>query len=78
MLSSEGNLLLLDNEGTLTLPDSVKKIGYGAFSGLEGLRKIIIPASVTEIEGYAFSNNKALETVVIQGNLTSIGRICIL
>lgn len=73
LLSSEGNLLLLDNEGTLTLPDSVKKIGYGAFSGLEGLRKIIIPASVTEIEGYAFSNNKALETVVIQGNLTSIG-----
>ena len=73
LLSSEGNLLLLDNEGTLTLPDSVKKIGYGAFSGLEGLRKIIIPASVTEIEGYAFSNNKTLETVVIQGNLTSIG-----
>ena len=75
LLSSNGNLLLLDNEGTLTLPDSVKKIGSGAFSGVEGLRKIIIPSSVIEIEDTAFSNNKTLETVVIQGNLTSIGNL---
>ena len=75
LLSSNGNLLLLDNEGTLTLPDSVKKIGSGAFSGVEGLRKIIIPSSVIEIEDTAFSNNKTLETVVIQGNLTSIGQL---
>ena len=36
------------------------------FSGVEGLRKIIIPSSVIEIEDTAFSNNKTLETVVIQ------------
>ena len=73
LLSSDGNLLLVDEQGTLTLPDSVTKIGYGAFSGVEGLKKIIIPSSVKEIGAYAFSNNKTLETVVIQGNLEKIG-----
>ena len=73
LLSSDGNLLLVDEQGTLTLPDSVTKIGYGAFSGVEGLKKIIIPSSVKEIGDYAFSNNKTLETVVIQGNLEKIG-----
>ena len=73
LLSSNGNLLLVDSTGTLSLPDSVKKVGYGAFSGVEGLKTIIIPASVTEIGDYAFSYNKTLERVIIKGNLTRIG-----
>ncbi|MFR2571400.1 MAG: leucine-rich repeat domain-containing protein, partial [Clostridia bacterium] len=73
LASSEGNLLLLDSTGTLTIPSSVTKIGYGAFSGLSGLKKVIIPASVKEIGAYAFSNNKTLENVIIQGNLEKIG-----
>ncbi len=73
LASSEGNLLLMDSTGTLTIPSSVTKIGYGAFSGLSGLKKVIIPASVKEIGNYAFSNNKTLETVIIQGNLEKIG-----
>lgn len=75
LLSSTGNLLLLlmGDDGTLVLPDSVKKIGYGAFSGVSGLKKIVIPESVTEIDAYAFANNTTLESVEIKGNLVSIG-----
>ena len=73
--SSNGNLLLMDDEGTLTVPDSVKVIGKGAFSGLDGLKTIIIPSSVTEIANDAFSYNNTLENVIFQENskLESIG-----
>ena len=73
LLSSNGNLLLVDSNGTLALPDSIKKVGYGAFSNVEGLKTIIIPASVTEIGDYAFSYNKSLEKVIIKGELKRIG-----
>ena len=66
--SSNGNLLLMDDEGTLTIPDSVKVIGEGAFSGLDGLKTIIIPSSVTEIANEAFSYNGTLENVIFQEN----------
>jgi len=45
LISSNGNLLLVDENGTLTLPDSVTKIGEGAFSNVEGLKTIIIPGT---------------------------------
>ena len=35
LLSSNGNLLLMDEKGSLTIPDSVTKIGEGAFANLE-------------------------------------------
>ena len=73
LLSSNGNLLLVDSEGNLSLPDSVNKVGYGAFSNVEGLKTIIIPESVTEIGDYAFSYNQTLERVIKKGNLTRIG-----
>ena len=73
MLSSNVNLALQGSDGTLVVPDIVTSIGYGAFSGVEGLKKIILPPSVTEIGAYAFSNNKTLEEVEIQGDLIRIG-----
>lgn len=73
LLSSNGNLLLMDETGTLTLPDTIKKIGYGAFSGVEGLKTIIIPGSVKEIAENAFSNNKTLETVILNEGIEIIG-----
>ncbi len=33
-------------DGTLTIPSNVTKIGSGAFSGLEGLKRVIIPGTV--------------------------------
>ena len=73
LLSSNGNLLLVDSEGNLSLPDSVSKVGYGAFSNVEGLKTIIIPESVTEIGDYAFSYNKEIERVIIEGDLKRVG-----
>ncbi len=65
--SSNGNLVLMDeNTGSLTIPDSVTAIGEGAFSNLDGLRTIIIPSTVKRIEQNAFKSNTTLETVIIQ------------
>ena len=57
--SSDGNLLLMDEEtGSLTIPETVTAIGEGAFTNLEGLKTIIIPSTVKRIEKNAFKNNK--------------------
>ena len=65
--SSDGNLLLMDEEtGSLTIPETVTAIGEGAFTNLEGLKTIIIPSTVKRIEQNAFKNNKTLENVIIQ------------
>ena len=71
--SSKENLLLMDNEGTLTIPDSVEKIGNGAFKELNGLKTIIIPGTCKEIGDYAFADNKTLEKVVIEKGVSNIG-----
>lgn len=73
LLSSNGNLLLMDETGTITIPDSVTKIGEGAFAGLSGLKTIIIPGTVKEIEANAFAYNATLEKVIIQDGVEIIG-----
>ena len=72
LMSNDGNLLLVDENGTLTLPDSVTKIGEGAFSNVDGLKTIIIPGTVKIIGQNAFTNNKTLEKVVIEEGTTTI------
>ena len=67
LVSSDGNLLLMDEEtGSLTIPETVTAIGEGAFANLDGLRTIIIPSTVKRIEQNAFRSNTTLETVIIQ------------
>ena len=73
LISSNENLLLMDENGTLTLPETVSKIGEGAFSNVAGLKKIIIPGTVKTIAENAFSNNTTLESVVIQDGVEEIG-----
>ncbi len=73
LLSSNGNLLLMDETGTLTIPDSVTKIGEGAFANLEGLKTIVIPGTVKEIGANAFAFNQTLEKVIMQEGVEKIG-----
>ena len=73
LLSSNGNLLLMDETGTLTIPDSVTKIGEGAFANLSGLKTIIIPSTVKEIGMNAFAFNNTLENVIINDGVEIIG-----
>ena len=73
LMSNDGNLLLVDENGTLTLPDSVTKIGEGAFANVSGLKTIIIPGTVKTIGTGAFRNNITLEKVIIEEGVETIG-----
>ena len=73
LLSSYGNLLLMSEDGTLTIPERVTKIGEGAFSNLEGLKTIIIPGTCKEIADNAFAYNPTLETVIMEDGVEKIG-----
>ena len=73
LLSSYGNLLLMSEDGTLTIPERVTKIGEGAFSNLEGLKTIIIPGTCKEIAQNAFRNNPTLEHVIMEDGVEKIG-----
>lgn len=73
LLSSNGNLLLVDEEtGSLTIPESVTKIGEGAFAKVEGLKTIIIPGTCKEIGKNAFNGNTTLENVIILDGVEKI------
>jgi len=69
--SSGNNLALMDENGTLVIPDSVTEIGEGAFAN-EGLKTIIIPGTVKTIGANAFAFNSTLETVIMQEGVEEI------
>ena len=62
------------NVAKVTLPNTLKVIGEGAFYSAEKIAAIIIPASVTEICEYAFNYCRNLQAVVFEENsqLTTI------
>lgn len=65
LLSHNTNLMLVDENGKLTLPESVKEIGEGAFAKVEGLKEIIIPGTVKVIGKNAFNGCTSLEKVTM-------------
>ena len=73
LTSSNENLSLQAPNGVLRIPDSVTVIGSGAFSGVKGLKEVIIPGTVQEIQSDAFSYNTEIEKVTIQNGVKSIG-----
>ena len=73
LLSANTNLALMDENGSLTIPENVTAIGEGAFADLSGLTTIIIPGTVEEIRQNAFRNNADLENVILQEGVKSIG-----
>ena len=58
---------------SVTLPDSLCRIGSYAFSGCSGLSYIVIPEGVSEIDSRAFSDCSGLIDFVIPEGITKIG-----
>ncbi len=58
--------------GEYNIPESVTKIGDGAFSDCSNLTSVVIPDSVTDMGWNAFSGCTKLESVNIPINMTSI------
>ena len=58
---------------SVTIPESVTKIGKRAFSKCKSLTSVNIPNSVTEIGNEAFSGCKALTSINIPNSVTEIG-----
>ena len=58
---------------SVTIPNSVVRIGSDAFSGCNGLTSVTIPNSVTIIGNYAFSYCDELTSVTIPNSVRSIG-----
>ncbi|MGQ7338636.1 leucine-rich repeat domain-containing protein, partial [Streptococcus suis] len=61
----------LSGLGELTLPNTVTRIGYQAFSNV-GLTEVVLPERLTRIENSAFSGTSLTE-VVIPAGVTHIG-----
>lgn len=58
---------------SITIPDSVTKIGLWAFSGCTGLTSVTIGNSVISISSNAFSGCKGLTSITIPNSVTYIG-----
>ncbi|MBQ4155418.1 MAG: leucine-rich repeat protein, partial [Clostridia bacterium] len=53
----------------ITLPKTIKRIGYRAFAYLPNLKEINLPNSITKIGVWAFAYTKSLKTINIPRNL---------
>jgi hypothetical protein len=58
---------------TLTIPDSVTKIGYYAFAYCLNLKHVSLPDSVTSLGERAFEGCESLKEIRLPGKLTEIG-----
>ncbi|MBE5730713.1 MAG: hypothetical protein E7350_02020 [Clostridiales bacterium] len=62
-----------DKITSVTIPNSVSRIGAAAFSCCNSLSSISIPSSVTNIEDNAFNGCAALTTVYLPENIITLG-----
>ncbi|MBO7199962.1 MAG: leucine-rich repeat protein [Bacteroidales bacterium] len=57
---------------SISIPNSVAHIGFGAFSDCSALTSIVIPHSVRIIENITFYKCKSLTSIVISSSITNI------
>ena len=57
---------------SVTIPDSVTRIGSSAFSGCKGLLRVVLPKSITTIEVASFYQCSSLTTLTIPQGVTTI------
>lgn len=76
------NLLVIDNYliscrntalGTVTIPNGIKLIAYGAFNNCDNILEIVCPNSLVYINGSAFKSCNSLESVILGSSVTTIG-----
>lgn len=72
IIESVTNKLVAGCKNTV-IPDTVTKIGSGAFKGLDKLTSIVIPDSVTEIEDEAFMDCTSLNDIILPYGLKHVG-----
>ena len=65
IIETSTNTLIVGGINTI-IPNSIKKIGNGAFSGRSRLKNIVIPNSITEIGSSAFDNCSDLTSIVVE------------
>lgn len=58
---------------TVTIPDTVRKIGVQAFYGCRNLLEVVIPESVEEIEDLAFCGCISMKSAVVPKGIQRIG-----
>ncbi|MDE7227339.1 MAG: leucine-rich repeat domain-containing protein [Treponemataceae bacterium] len=71
-----GEYAFINNDKTLksvTVPDSVEKIGKNAFMGCKSLNSIIIPDSIEKIDEFVFCNCISLKSVTLGNSVKEIG-----
>ena len=59
---------------SITIPDSVKKIGTRCFEGCTGLTKVVLPSGLKVIDEYVFRECSSLEEIVIPDSVTKIAK----
>ncbi len=59
-------------DGTYTIPSSVKSIGGWAFSGVQYLKSVVVPSSITTLGNNAFTDATSIESITLPSTLTLI------
>ena len=57
----------------VSIPDTVRVIGQGAFENDTNIELVVVPNSVKRIEAYAFWGCDNLDTVVLGKGLSEVG-----
>lgn len=77
LYDASGEVLVLYPKGRtveeITIPDYTVRIGYGAFTGMTGLKSVTMNEGLQQITGWSFGYCTALETVNFPSTLYYIG-----